>query len=320
MHRTRGAEPRRGDRGRRVEEIASRQGGVVARPQLYAVGVTRSEVRADVRAGRWQLVGRHCVVVHSGPLTTHARLWSAVLEGGPRAVLDGDSALVAAGLEHYAPERIRVSVPRGARIRHRGTTVDIRQTRRWDAGDVAGGSSPPRTRPAVAAVRAALWARTERQATLLVTMAVQQRLAAVAHLAVELMRIRRDRRSEQLGNLLLDLAGGVGSLGELDVLRGCRERGLPLPDQQVVRRAPSGSCYLDFRWDRWHVVLEVDGIQHTWAENLVADAVRHNRVALDGDVVLRLPVLGLRVAPDVFFDQVEEALRRAGWRAPRSAA
>ena len=61
-------------------------------------------------------------------------------------------------------------------------------------------------------------------------------------------------------------------------------------------------------------MVEVDGIQHAWVTNLVADALRHNRIAIDGDTVLRLPVLGLRAQPDAFFDQIEEALVIAGWR------
>ncbi len=305
---------RRRSRRRAVEEVAVAQAGVVTRSQLYASGTTRSEVRANVRAARWQVLGRHCVVMRTGPLTEQSRLWAAVLEAGPRAQLDGGSALVAAGLERYGVERVRVSVPRGARIRQRGSSIDIRQTRRWDPDDVAEGSSPPRTRTPVAAVRAALWARTDREATLVLSLVVSQGLATTAELAVELMRIRRDRRRVHVGSVLLDLAGGAGSLGEIDVLRGCRERGLPEPEQQVLRRTPSGTYFLDFRWRRWGVVLEVDGVQHSWVENVVADAVRQNEVVLEGDLVLRLPLLGLRLAPDVFFDQLSEALRRRGWR------
>ena len=299
------------DTGLSVEELAATQGGVVSRSQFYARGVSRGEVRAHVRARRWQRVGSHCITVHTGPLTQKARLWSAVLEGGPRALLDGDSALVAAGLEHFEPERIRVSVPRGARIRHRGTSVDIRQTRRWAPEDLEPGGLP-RTRVAVAAIRAALWARTNKQATLLLVMTVQQRLATAQELSVEMLRIRRDKRRSLLHLVLMDLVGGVRSLGELNVLRGCRARGIPEPDMQVLRRTASGTYYLDFRWERWKLVLEVDGIQHSWVENTVADALRQNTIAIAGDTVLRLPVLGLRVCPEEFFDQVAEALRKAG--------
>ncbi len=268
-------------------------------------------MRANIRAGRWSRLGAHCVLARTGALTTDARWWSAVLEGGPRAFLDGETALVVAGLEHYDSDKIRVSVPRGARIRHRGTVCNIRQTRRWQPDDVVE-EGLPRARPAVAAIRAALWARSDRQATLLLTMTVQQGLAKVEDLALEMLRVRRDRRRGLVHVLLLDLAGGVGSLGELDVLRGCRERGIPEPDKQVLRRTPSGTYYLDFRWDRWAVVLEVDGIQHAWVQQIVPDALRQNSIALSGDLVLRLPVLGLRLCPDEFFAQLETALTNAG--------
>ncbi len=283
----------------------------MSRTQLYDLGWSRGEVRAEVRADRWRRLGRHCLVLHTGPLPEDARYWAAALEGGPRAVIDGDSSLVLAGLRHYTPDRIRVSVPRGARIRHRRTSIDIRQTRRWDADDVVPGGVP-RTRPAVA-VRAAIWARSNRQAELLLTMTVQQDVAKVEDIVAELLRIRRDKRRLMLNQLVLELVGGIRSLNELDVVRGCRERGLPEPDKQVCRRTANGTYYLDFRWGRWRVVVEVDGIQHAWAVNLVGDALRHNRLAIAGDCVLRLPVLGLRARPDEFFAQISEALEAAGW-------
>lgn len=296
-----------------LQAVASRQDHVVSRRQLYDLGYTRGEVRHHVRARRWQLSGRHCVVLHTGPLTEVGRYWVAVLEGGPRAVVDGESALVLAGLKHYTTKAIRVSVPRGARIRHRGGRVDIRQTRRWVADDLVSGGVP-RTPPAVAAVRAGLWARSDRQAELVMTMAVQQGLVQAEDLAVEMLRIRRDKRRLLLNQLVVELLGGIRSLGELDVVRGCRERMMPEPDKQVCRRTAAGTYYLDFRWSAWGVVVEVDGIQHAWVTNIVRDALRHNRLAIDGDIVLRLPVLGLRAQPDDFFAQISEALRAAGWR------
>jgi uncharacterized protein DUF559 len=171
----------------------------------------------------------------------------------------------------------------------------------------------PRTRPAVAAVRGALWARSDRQATLLVTMTVQQGLATAAEIGTELLRVRRDRRRALLHAVVLDLVGGAGSLGELDVTRMLVRRGLPPPDRQVLRRAGRRRYYLDLYWPSWRLVVEIDGIQHTWAENVVADALRQNSLSVSGDVVLRLPLLGLRLAPDEFLDQIEAALVAQGW-------
>jgi very-short-patch-repair endonuclease len=92
-----------------------------------------------------------------------------------------------------------------------------------------------------------------------------------------------------------------------------RRRGLPRPDRQVLRRDGRRHYYLDLYWDRWKLVVEIDGIQHAWAENAVGEALRQNALSMSGDIVLRLPLLGLRLAPDEFLDQMEAALVARGW-------
>jgi very-short-patch-repair endonuclease len=299
-------------RRRRIDEVARRQHGIVSRRQLQALGVTRWQIKAEVRARRWSEVGRQALCVHRGALTDAAMRRVAVMEAGPRAALDGESALLEAGLTGWKPRSIRVSVPRGARIYRRVPGVDIRQTRRWDAEDIR--VAPVRQmRIEVAAVRAAIWAQTDRQAALLLSMVVQQGLTSPERLGQALLRIRRDRRRAFLHGVLLDLVGGVRSLGELDVVRGCRERGLPEPTLQALRRTRTGTYYLDLLWEPWRLVVEVDGIHHVNADAVVGDAIRQNTVSLAGMTVLRLPLLGLRVAADEFFEQIELGLRGAGW-------
>jgi very-short-patch-repair endonuclease len=112
--------------------------------------------------------------------------------------------------------------------------------------------------------------------------------------------------------VITDLVGGVRSLGEHEFAQMCRLRGLPEPTRQVARRGPGGQWYLDVCWEEWGVVVEIDGIHHAWAERLVDDALRHNDLALGRSVVLRVPLLGLRVAADAFFGQVAAALAAVG--------
>lgn len=112
-----------------LRAVGECQGWVVSRRDLYAHGMTRWEVAAHVRAGRWQTIGDQAVAMHSGPVTPEGWLWAAVIQGGPRAHLDGAAALAAGGLQRFVTDRIRVSVPRGARVR-RTPLFDIRQTRR----------------------------------------------------------------------------------------------------------------------------------------------------------------------------------------------
>jgi len=285
---------------------------VLSRPQLYALGVTRWEIRGEVRAHRWQLIGDQSVCLHDTDIGEEGHRWAAVFQGGPRACLDGASALIASGLERYQQDAIRVSVPRGARVR-RNPRYNIRQTRRWSAADVVS-SGIPRTRAEVAAIRGALWARTDKEATYLLTLVVQQGVATPERLGRELLRIRRDKRRELLHSVVNDLLGGARSLGELDVARELRRRGLPPPARQVLRKDRKNRYYLDLYWPEWKLVVEIDGIHHAWAENVVGDALRQNALALAGDTVLRLPLLGLRLTPDDFFAQIGWALADAGWR------
>jgi very-short-patch-repair endonuclease len=296
-----------------VGELAAAQSGVVSRRQLYGAGLTRWQVAAQLKAGRWQRLGDQALCLHNGPVTDEQHQWAAVFQGGPRAKLDGASALVAGGLERYTVDRIRVSVPRGARAR-RTARYDVRQTRRWDPEDRAK-PGVPRARPAPAAVRGALWAVSDRQATYLLTVTVQQGLAPAAAIGVEALTIKRHKRRLLIQAVVGELMGGVRSLGELDVVRELRQRGLPPPTRQAVRKDGHGRYFLDLYWPEWRLVVEIDGIHHGWAENVVADALRQNSLAIAGDTVLRLPLLGLRLRPEDFFEQIEEALRTNGWAA-----
>lgn len=294
-----------------ARDLAARQGGVLSRPQVYAVGLTRWEISGQVRRGRWQLIGDQSVQLHNGELGPVGEWWAAVFQGGPRACLDGGSALIAAGLQRYALDRVRVSVPRGARIR-RNKRFNIRQTRRWSADEIVH-IGIPRTQPATAAIRAALWARTNREATYVLTICVQQGIASLEAIGHALLRVRRDRRRLLLHEVVNELADGALALGEFDVVRELRRRGLPEPQRQVLRRDGRNRYYLDLYWPDFRLVLEIDGIHHAWAENVVGDALRQNAVVLTGDTFLRFPLLGLRLEPDAFFDQIEHALRAGGW-------
>jgi len=296
--------------------MAWSQGGVISRRQLLEVGVDRWRTRSYLRAGRWKGHFRQTIAVHTGPLSPIGMCWAGVFEAGPRGVLDGVSSLIAAGLTGFSVDRVRVSVPRGARVL-RSRAIDVRQTRRWRAADIEP-AGIPRTRTEVAAVRAALWARTDRQAALILAMVVQQRLATPGAIGAALLAVRRHRRRRFIEGVLLDLMGGAETLGELDLARGCRERLLPEPSRQVVRLGRSGTYILDVRWEESGVVVEVDGIHHVSAQRIVQDALRQNDLVLEGDLVLRLPLLGLRVAEAAFYSQIEAALVSRGWR--RSAA
>lgn len=292
-----------------MTEHAATQCGVVSRRQLTLLGVTRWQIRAEIRAGRWRAHGRHTVAVHTAGLTREARWWWAVFETGGSAVLAGPTALEAGGMRGY-DDPINVVVRKSKR-HHKPRGVVVHETRRLLDGDIVE-TGVPRLRIAVAAVLGALWAGTDRQAALLLVMSVNQRLTTAEQLGEVLARVRRDKRRLLLLAVVADIADGVRSMGELDFARMCCRHGLPEPDRQVVRKGPRGRVYLDVFWDRWGLVIEIEGVHHDAPENAVPDALRQNSISIRTGTVLRIPVLGLRTDRDAFMGQVEEALRAAG--------
>lgn len=171
----------------RVREAAHAQGGVLSRPQLYALGLTRWMVEAQVRAGRWHRTGVQTLFVldaMGSPDPDVADWWRAVLEVGPGAALDGVTALQVAGLQGYDQPVVQVSVPKSRHFR-RPDGVRVYETRRRRPEDLVP-VGLPRVRPAVGAVRGALWAATTRRAALILVMTVQQRLTTADQIGTEL--------------------------------------------------------------------------------------------------------------------------------------
>lgn len=292
-------------------KLAKAQGNVVSRRQLYAVGLTRSEVRAEILAHRWKRRGSQCVQVGDPDQTTDH--WVALLEVGPAAVLDGVSALLVAGLRTIRADQIHVAVPQGGWLR-RPSGVAVHETRRLREEDVIRDGGLPRTKPATAAVHASLWARSDPEAALFIVAPVQQRLVSVADLSEAIALVKRNKRRRLLHGLLADVAGGVESIGEREFAAACRRRGFPTPTRQVARRLPSGRVVYDTVWEDYDLEVEIDGAQHLDAALASGDMLKQNAAALSGKVVLRIPNFAFRANPEPFLDQMEAVFRARGWK------
>lgn len=295
-----------------ARRLGLRQEQVVSRRQLLAAGVPRWLIRAELRAGRWRQQPGQVIVLHTGPLLPRANRWAGVLATGPRAALDGVSALQEAAVTGLDDEVVHVIVPRGAEPR-RVPGVRVHESRRFSEEDVIR-PGIPRVRPAVAAVHAALWAVTDRQALLFPMLVVQQRRATVEQLTDAISAVRRHPRRRLLLNLVRDLAGGVRSLHELDVAQDLRRRGLPEPDRQAVRKRRSGVEYLDCEFTAYGVVLEIDGAGHEDPSQQLVDVLRDIAVATDGQTTIRLPVQAYHLGKEQILDRIAELLQARGWR------
>lgn len=294
-----------------ARDLAEQRGDVLSRADLRALGADRRFVARQVDAGRWRLHGRQTVAMHTGPLGDDGHRWRAVHEVGA-SLLDGVTALHVAGLTGITEETIHVSVHHLAQAPQVEGVVVHKVSRRTPGElDLV---DPPRTPPALAALRAAQWAASDRQAGLYLVAPVQQRIISGDQLAEARATYLGRRRRAVVETFIADIQDGAHSLGELDFAGMCRRRGLPEPERQVVRTGPKGRIYLDVRW-RCGLVVEIDGRQHVEGITAIDDMLRQNSVSLTRDVVLRIPLLGLRLEEDAFLAQVADGIRLLSLRA-----
>lgn len=252
--------------------------------------------------------GYQTVSTRDAPLTDVAARWRAVWEVGERiALVDGVSSLLAAGLRHWEEPVVHVSVMHN----HTAPPVDGVRVHKIirRVADEAVSVGLPRTRPAVAAIRAAHWAVTDRQAVTILAMVVQQRIVSGPQLLVAAAIVRGRNRRALIRGTVQDVAGGAQSLGELDFVGACRRRGLPEPTRQAVRRTPDGRIYLDALFEEYGLAVEIDGAGHYVGLARGADNRRANFVVIEGSHrVLRLDVLELRLDEGACMAQLAAAL------------
>lgn len=296
-----------------LAELSAARGGVLDRREVVRRGVPRWLLQAELRTRRWQRTGRQTVVTHNSALTPAQRRAVAVLEVGPRAALDGVTALERHGMRGVDGGPLHVIAPKGSTPR-RAQGVRVHESRRFDEADVVLRDGVRVVRPAVAAVHAALWATSDRQARLFVILVVQQRLARPAQVEAAVQAVRRSRRKALLRGIAADVNVGVRAAGELDFSHALRRRGLPEPDRQQVRRRPSGTEYLDCRFDAFNLTVELDGKQHDEPEQRVEDLVRDLTLLAEGDAVVRIPMIALRLDEARVLAALEQVFRSRGWR------
>jgi very-short-patch-repair endonuclease len=271
-------------------------------------------------------VHRAIFVAHTGMLTQNQRHWLAVLaastasgasaatlEGGALACLGGISALCVWGLRGIEADAIHVLVPHRRRC-HVPAGVRAHRTRVEPRLDRESHSGPPVTLPGRSLLDAAQWARSDREAQLFVAATFQQRIVTL----VDVERAVLDQPAAKRRGLVLrtavDCAGGSHSLVELEFLALCRRHRLPTPTRQGLRVDRAGRRrYVDALFERWRLVVEIDGAHHLDVAQMWDDAARANSLELEGYRVLRYPAHAIRTEPARVAAEIRQALRQAGW-------
>ncbi|MGC4803513.1 hypothetical protein [Micromonospora sp. DT233] len=158
-------------------------------------------------------------------------------------------------------------------------------------------------------------ARDDEQAQQLLAAGCQQRRVTPGELETVLARTPRARRRSLIRQTLRDVAGGAEALSEIDLVRLCRQHGLPTPQGQQRRRGADGRVrYLDAYWPAWRLHVEVDGAHHMDVRHWAADLRRQNRVWIEGDRILRFTAFDVRHRAAEVAAQLRAALLAAGWR------
>lgn len=291
-----------------LADLAIGQSHVCSRAQLAALGVDAKAVDCHVLNRRWRCLGPLVVVLHCGPLTPEARRWAVALNAGAGAALGAWTALHVWGLRRWERDAVHLVVPRGSRpARLPGVVgpVVVHESRRHRPEDVRFRNGLAVHSPERSAVDGGAWSPTSRAACGLLAAVVQQGLTTAHLISAELDTAGRIRRRRVMAAALADIAGGSHALSEIDFVRFCRERGLPEPVRQAVRRDSAGRRrYLDVEWrlpDGRRLVLEIDGIGHMEVERWYDDLLRAAELMAAGSTdgpLLRLPAIACRTEPD----------------------
>lgn len=286
----------------KVQHLAADGRRVLTKVELDRVGVSRQERRSQVAGGRWRALRNGGVVIDHGPVFGEAAWREALVTVGDGARLGGVTAMQAAGLTGLTDTAIHIWVEKSARkgAWRRTEGLIVHESRRWTVDDALAIRDLPRARPEIAAIQAALWAVTIRQAALFLVMPVQQRMVRAEDLVVVMDRVRRHRFRRPLQLVLADISAGSHSMNELDFTAFCRAGGLPEPTRQSVRVGPGGRRFIDVEWKRFGVKVEIQGAGHGQLLQALADDVRLIDLSCETGAAVSISVLSLRVnAPEV---------------------
>jgi len=266
---------------------------------------TRAAVRRHLRAGTWQRPFRGVIVTHNGPLTQD-QLERAILAACPAgSALGGLTAARRLGLQGFAPDRVQVVLPAGAK------EPDIDAVFHWstmlDSRDVLVNREPRMTTLERSVVDAASWSESKARARVLVLAAFQQRLTSVRRMRDALSRRGPCRHRAVVIQSILDAHGGIQSLPERDFDEIRVLAGLPKPERQAPARGPEGRYFLDVWVPQFNLAIEIHGTHHAAVEQWTDDLHRANEIVIGGRRTLAFSSFAIRHERGGVIDQLRRA-------------
>jgi Transcriptional regulator, AbiEi antitoxin/Protein of unknown function (DUF559) len=236
-----------------IAAFAERQGGVIARGQLVALGLSGSAIDRRQRAGRLHVLHRGVYAVGHRVVGVAGRRWAAVLACGPTAVLSHASAAAAFAIRPGGAGSIDVTVVATGRCRHAGIRLHRRRTIPPD--EVSELDGLPITTPARTLLDLAAGGLRGRRLENAVDAAERRRLIDFGDLQKLLARYA-GRPGTPFLKAVLARYSPVDTRSRLEelVVELCDAYGLPQP---VVNCVIEGKVR-DFYWPHARLVVEAD--------------------------------------------------------------
>jgi very-short-patch-repair endonuclease len=286
----------------RLAELTRRQYGVVARAQLFRLGVGATGIDERLRTGRLHRLYRGVYAVGHSALKPEGHRIAAVLASGEGAVLSHASAAAHWGIRQTAAAVVDVTVPvRSGRRGQRG--IRLHRSRRLGREDFTVHEGIATTTVARTLLDLADVLPAQGLKRTIDEAEYQRRLDMTALLAA--VNGNPGRR----GSRVLQLATAPPELTRSELeqrfLAMLARRGLPRP---LVNATIEG-CEVDFAWPEHKLIVELDGFAaHGRRSAFERDRLRDRRLARAGYRTLRLTERMVRYDEDAIVADLEAFL------------
>jgi hypothetical protein len=270
------------------EVLLRYQAGIVTRAQARQSRLSDHAIAHRVAIGRWQRLYEGVYATFSGPVPRQAQLWAAVLYAGAGAVLSHETAAELQRLVDKPAPLIHLAVPYARHVAPQAGLA-ISRSRRIRAGQRFPPGVLPQTMVEDTILDLVDQAEAFDDVCALVTRAFGRRLTSEGPLrATARLRLRR-RWSEDVDALITEAAHGTHSLLEHCYDRDVeRAHGLPRSARQTPYTKPDGGKgFRDRHYEKYGVLVELDGASYHPEENRWADRERDNHAAAERKQTLR---------------------------------
>lgn len=297
-----------------LHETARFQAGVITRRQALDAGLSVGMINSKLKFGRWRQINLGVYATFTGPAGREAQLWAAVLYAGKGAQLSHETAAEVNGLADRQSRLIHVTIPATRRVKQ-PPGVEIHLSAYLDRNARFPRGVVPHTLVEETVIDLVNAADNLDDAIGWVTAAFGRRLTGEGPLRKTLGSRKKLRWRDQLDEFITAAAGGAHSLLEFRYDRDVeRAHGLPAASRQVpFTKADGGRGYRDRHYEKYGLVVELDGKLAHPAERRGHDRSRDNDATAGGGATLRYDWDDVTRRHCATAAQVAESLRRRGW-------